>query len=382
MCGIGSITLAKNASPKLLPRLDYATTVLLNALDHRGGDACGVLSIRHDGRCHVVKAPLDSKAFNEGRGTIPTGTRAVAVHTRFATSGSPGWNRNNHPVTCDSTYVLHNGVIWDWRQHGTIPHGTPEVDTYLLAKAAASARQRTKGETIHAHAERVILAAAQEEGSAAVLIAFKGTPTLISAAIDGSPLYAAETAGVRITASTYDAVRKTADALGLTLPIVPYTYSKTIKKAKKGRPARTELVHSTRQDIQALKDGDVLVWHAGTHTNSHIELPQHTRYVPAWQHSSLNAPGAAYAPNDFAWSDPDGDDATYGAIANRLLNQNEDAKWHRCDVCDDWSHEDDCHHAYGGLICPDCYDEIEADAERALEITSARTIETTTPKED
>lgn len=358
MCGIGSITTTKNASPSTLARLDAAAGILLLALDHRGGDACGILTIRADGRCHTIKAPTDAPRFNAGRGQIPAGTRAVAVHTRFATSGEPHWNRNNHPVACEGALVLHNGVIYDHRTPATIQHPEPEVDTYLLAQAAASAATRRKGETVQQHAERVALAMAQEDGSAAVLVAFKGTPTLIAAALSDSPLYHAEAEGVRITASTREAVQRTFAALNITLPIVPYSYEKTIRKAKKGRPAVKQTVQSSREAITYALSGEVMTWHAGTHTAGRIAIPERYHGARTWQSSGLKSltPGSYVTPKgDDHWDNFYGDN--YKQIAERLLN----ADLERCDICDDWTDATDLKLAFGGHICSECLAEIQAD---------------------
>lgn len=353
MCGIGSITTSKTASPSVLARLDHAASTLLRELDHRGGDACGILTIRADGRCHTIKAPCDADTFNKGRGRIPEGTRAIAVHTRFATSGEPCWNRNNHPVTAGKALVLHNGVIWDYRNPNTTPHPEPEVDTYLLAKAAATTSDRLTHESAQQHAERAALAMAQEEGSAAVLLAYRGHPFLASIALNGSPLHHAKHKGIRVTASTHDAVRKTFDALGITLPTIPYSYTKTIKKAKRGKPARTQLIHSTRSAITYANEGDVITWNAGQHTNGHIELPQHYAPLKPWQHNGISETGSYLPAHDDqgAWHDNRISD-----IAAKML----DANTFRCELCDDATITK-LTPAYGLLCCDACLTSMDAD---------------------
>lgn len=352
MCGIGSITLSKTA--KLNPEaLDNAVSTLLDRLDHRGGDACGLMAINAGGIIHTEKAAVIAKHFNTGRQTIPTDTRAVAVHTRMATQGHEGWMRNNHPVQAGRALVIHNGMVWD--DHLTRSPGDPEVDTFALAVAASETAKRAAKETIQAHAERICLALAEEEGSAAVQIAYHGTPGLISARLSGSPLYSAEAEGVRVSASTIDAVGSTFKALGIDLPQEKYTYQVT-KKNKRGKTV-TNAHQGTRDATTCHAEGDVLVWHAGTHTSGHIEIPQSIRYSYA-------------TPYRGAWSGAD-----YASIADRLLasgppadegsdDRTDDpataweADWMRCDCCDDWTHIDDTTEAYGGRICDECSDTI------------------------
>lgn len=346
MCGIGSITLSKTA--KLDPTaLDHAASVLLDALDHRGGDACGLMTISADGVVTTEKGAMRSKHFNDGRQPIPAGTRAIGVHTRMATQGHEGWMRNNHPVESGRALVIHNGMVFD--DHLQRSPGDPEVDTFALAVAAAETAKRSPKETVQAHAERIAAALAEEEGSAAVLVAYHGTPGLISARLSGSPLYSAQSAGVRITASTSGAVVETFAALGLPLPSEDYTYEVT-KKNKLGRTV-TNLHHGTRQRTTMHAEGDVLTWYAGEHTAGAIELPARWSYARPY--------GQSY---QGAWSGED-----YGKLAERLLtsgstdddtNTNNasawEADWIRCDCCDDWHHIDDTVEAYGGRLCDDC----------------------------
>lgn len=369
MCGIGSITFDKTVGPGIVARLDQAVSDMLLALDHRGGDACGLLSIRADGRAHILKAPTHAHTFNKGRGTIPANTRAVAIHTRMATQGEPCWNRNNHPVAAAGALVMHNGIVWD--DHIKRRPGEPEVDTYALALAAASAITRNAGETTQQHAERMALEMAQEDGSAAVLLALRGKPFLMSARLSDSPLYACQVDGVQITASTYRAVEETAEALGLTIPTVPYTYSKIVKKAKKGRPPVTKTINSHRKAIDNLPEGDVLTWNAGTHTAGHITIPLRYQSAPAWQHNSLKAPTSRSALSRMydQWADEDNysytggtptpetnwDDERISTIAARMLEANE----FRCELCDDTT-ATKLTPAYGLLCCDPCLRSMDA----------------------
>lgn len=354
MCGIGSITFDKTVSPSTAARLNLAVSELLYSLDHRGGDACGILSVRADGRAHTQKAPLAARDFNAGRLPLPANTRAVAVHTRFATQGSPGWNRNNHPVSANGALVIHNGVIWENLRR---KHGEPEVDTYALALAAASIPAKPS-ESAQERAERVATALAQEEGSAAVCIGYRGWAGLITARLADSPLYVATVAGVRIAASTRDAVLETAKALKLTIPTEPYSYTVIVKKAKKGRPAKTRTATGTRAAITCAEEGTVLCWHAGTHTTGAIKIPEPYRYAKPW--SATNPPATIVAPNPYdttpisTHDDPaNWSDATYEAVARRLLGADE--TYERCDLCDLCDElTQDTTKWHGATACADC----------------------------
>lgn len=353
MCGIGSITFGKTVSPSTAARLNLAVSELLYELDHRGGDACGILSVRADGRAHVQKAPLAAREFNAGRLRLPDNTRAVAVHTRFATQGSPGWNRNNHPVSANGALVIHNGVIWENLRR---KHGEPEVDTYALALAAARVPAKPS-ESAQERAERIALALAQEEGSAAVCIGYRGWAGLITARLADSPLYVATVAGVRIAASTREAVLETAKALKLEIPSEPYSYSVIVKKAKKGRPAKTRTATGTRKAITCAKEGTVLTWHAGTHTDGAITIPEPYRYAKPWSARTTATDTTPISTHDDPanWSD-----ATYEAVARRLLQADE--TYERCDLCDELTQDTTRWH--GATACADCrrwYETAEVD---------------------
>lgn len=365
MCGLGSITLDKTVGPSVANRLDLAVSALLNALDHRGGDACGIMAVNSLGRVATQKAPMKAKYFNEGRNHIPHDTRAVAVHTRMATQGHEGWNRNNHPVRSQTTHVMHNGMVWD--DHLKRQHGEPEVDTYAIALAAAEiAGAETPG---HQHALDLAHAIAELEGSMAVIVVEEGAPFMATMRIDGSPLYTATVKGVRISASTFGAVQAAADALGINIPQAPYSYE--IKK--KGR----KKTHSgMRADIKLEDEGYVAAWCAGMHTDDIATLP--TRYRAAYTYNRGSTSMVPYTTPVEGWTDdelygighdrgtnamrnsgnwdaiPDEDldeqDANYERIARKLLNAGDD--FDRCVLCDEMTN--DCETWHTVKACAEC----------------------------
>lgn len=359
MCGLGSITFDKTVGPSVANRLDFAVTALLNALDHRGGDACGIMAVNSLGRVATQKAPMKSKYFNDGRNHIPRDTRAVAVHTRMATQGHEGWNRNNHPVRSQTTHVMHNGMVWD--DHLTRQHGEPEVDTYAIAlKAATVAGAATPAPQ---HALDLAHVIAELEGSMAVIVVEEGAPFMATMRIDGSPLYTATAQGVRISASTSAAVQAAADALGITIPQEQYTY----QYKKKGR---NKTKTGMRSAIHLEQEGYVSTWAAGTHTEAKAVLPQRYRYssqssqslVPyggGWSNEERYGVGAEMDEvarrNAANWDripddDLDNQDANYERIARRLLQAGDD--FERCVLCDEMT--DDCETWHTVTACAEC----------------------------
>lgn len=349
MCGLGSITLDKTVGPTTAARMDLAVSALLTALDHRGGDACGIMAINSNGRIATQKAPCKAKHFNEGRNHIPHDTRAVAVHTRMATQGHEAWNRNNHPVRSHATHVMHNGMVWD--DHLKRQHGEPEVDTYAIAVAAAELEgSETPG---HQHALDLAHAIAELEGSMAVIVAEEGAPFMATMRIDGSPLYTAMAQGIRVCASTQAAVQSAFDALGVKLPQVTYNYQVQKKNG------RNKVKTGQRSAIRLEDEGYVAAWCAGTHTDAEASLPVRYRYSTAltpyttgglWSDEERYGVGTSSGNWD---SIPDHDedrDANYERIARRLLNAGDE--FERCQLCDEMT--DDCETWHTVTACADC----------------------------
>lgn len=357
MCGLGSITFDKTVGQTVAGRLDLAVSALLKALDHRGGDACGIMAVNSLGRVHTQKAPCNAKVFDEGRNHIPRDTRAVAIHTRMATQGHEAWNRNNHPVRSKTTHVMHNGMVWD--DHLKRQHGQPEVDTYAIAVLASDvAGADVPGQR---HAEDLAHAIADLDGSMAVIVAEEGAPFLATMRIDGSPLYTLTSQGVRISASTAQACRAAADVLEIPVPFESYTYTITKKHGKKKNK------NGTRPAIGLEPEGYVAAWCAGTHTEAVVDFPVRYR-AAAKRYTSMTPYGGRNGVSE--WSDDelygigqrpsgnwdpidtydDENNARYQNIARKLLDAGDD--FEHCELCDEMT--DDCERWHGASACRDC----------------------------
>lgn len=242
------------------------------------------MAVNLAGEVFYEKAAVDAREFIAGRMQLPEGVRAVGVHTRMATKGAKGWNRNNHPVLAGEALVIHNGVVDD--DHLERDPGHPEVDTYALAVAAYHARERLEGETDRQHAARIAEEMAKVDGSAACVVGFIGQPTMVSMKLNGSPMYYATAHGVRIAASTRKAVEECADAMGLQLP--GKTETVTTKDAKGVETSKTRTV----ENIQMAETGRVLSWHAGSHFMQKIDVPDRVM-TKSWR--TGNGYGTGYA---------------------------------------------------------------------------------------
>lgn len=104
----------------------------------RGTHASGI-SFYQDKKIKIRKAPKSAKVFNF---KLPPNTRHVIGHTRYATSGNPRENQNNHPFGFNTqdgnaTSYAHNGVISnvdELEYKYELPIDDIEVDSWVLGK--------------------------------------------------------------------------------------------------------------------------------------------------------------------------------------------------------------------------------------------------------
>lgn len=110
MCGVfGFIT--KNGSRPELARLRRIAA----ETETRGRHAFGLAWIDADGVLHTFKRP---GAATANLGDLDACRNAVTLvgHCRWATHGDPQDNRNNHPHRAGRGWLVHNGVVRNYRQ--------------------------------------------------------------------------------------------------------------------------------------------------------------------------------------------------------------------------------------------------------------------------
>lgn len=112
MCGIAGIHVFKDENMPKYSKMERAVDVMLAAIDHRGGDATGIVAIA-DGDITHQRASCNAAEFYKERRAIPFYSADILLHTRMATQGSAAFPENNHPVKRGSVYVVHNGHIWN-----------------------------------------------------------------------------------------------------------------------------------------------------------------------------------------------------------------------------------------------------------------------------
>lgn len=113
MCGIAGI-IKYGAKPIEEEQI----SLFLTGNEHRGNDATGMAFQQADGSIQVCKKDIPAWRFvcddiykDFIKEYLNDDTRAVILHTRGATQGSPRDNKNNHPMYFDTTAVVHNGCI-------------------------------------------------------------------------------------------------------------------------------------------------------------------------------------------------------------------------------------------------------------------------------
>lgn len=109
MCGLAGFSLSKQAKT-----IDTAalTRALLLGIEDRGRDATGAAwHSKGDSEVWYVKHNVRASQFLDAVQMDVADARAMVLHTRYATQGSPTAQVNNHPIVRDGLVGVHNGVI-------------------------------------------------------------------------------------------------------------------------------------------------------------------------------------------------------------------------------------------------------------------------------
>ncbi len=198
MCGIAGIHIKPEQRGKL--PVGQMLDELLLGIEHRGRDATGFINMNFDRGLQIDKAAIPASKFIRKRKKIIGNAQSVLGHTRLATQGPKEKNENNHPVQFNTTFVTHNGVIYndaelfrkfDWQRPA-------EVDTVAIAAM------------LHEIGFDQAEGALEElEGSFAIAAVDVEQPgKLLLARGSGSPLFMFESKHLILWASTREAIKK------------------------------------------------------------------------------------------------------------------------------------------------------------------------------
>lgn len=112
MCGITGFCL-KSDRYKNFEWLDDFVDQLLLGIEIRGTDATGIIQQTHDHKVFLQKQAVEATKFVAKRRKLDKDCSFILGHTRLTTKGSPSNFHNNHPVHYNSTFVTHNGSIYN-----------------------------------------------------------------------------------------------------------------------------------------------------------------------------------------------------------------------------------------------------------------------------
>ncbi|GAB6184589.1 class II glutamine amidotransferase [Thermopirellula anaerolimosa] len=182
MCGIFGFLSKDGRGPDLarLRRIAAET-------ETRGRHAFGLAWVDADGNVHTFKRPGAATA-RLGDLEACRGAVAMVGHCRWATHGDPQDNRNNHPHPAGRGWIVHNGVVRNYREllrrYGLRPK--TDCDSEVLGLLM----MRRAGPLV----ERAAWAVAQAEGPLALLGLWR-KPVRLVVVRRGNPLCFSETPG-------------------------------------------------------------------------------------------------------------------------------------------------------------------------------------------
>jgi glucosamine 6-phosphate synthetase-like amidotransferase/phosphosugar isomerase protein len=180
MCGIFGFITKHGAGPDVA-RLKAIAVVT----QRRGAHAFGLAWLKAGGRIETYKRPGAATAcldnLDRCRGAV-----AVIGHCRYATHGHPDDNGNNHPHRAGRGWLVHNGVVHNYRAlvAGHRLTLATECDSEVLGRLMA----RRGGSTLHRAARTAALAL----GDLALLGLWR-RPTRLLIVRREKPLHLAET---------------------------------------------------------------------------------------------------------------------------------------------------------------------------------------------
>lgn len=141
MCGISGVSYGPNGSGAELWSPTEFAQILLPAMVHRGPHAFGYMY--YDGE-YIVTDKFVGRSDNARvvrEIQIPDNIKWLVLHVRYATTGDPANNVNNHPIWHGDLVGVHNGVVRNYKsvlaQTGreVTDEGVSEVDSEAIFAA-------------------------------------------------------------------------------------------------------------------------------------------------------------------------------------------------------------------------------------------------------
>lgn len=193
MCGIAGVRRFGKT-----PITGEELILLLCSIEHRGQHATGVALENPDG-IRVFKAATPawlftkSKAFEEFlEANLTEETTTALLHTRFATTGNPENNENNHPIWDSETAIIHNGMITN--HHHLFSAGnykrSCETDSDIIRAMVSEHGMTEKGvRELNKMAGSAAIACISTKYPGKLLLARSGSPLTFGFTGNGDKLY-------------------------------------------------------------------------------------------------------------------------------------------------------------------------------------------------
>jgi len=191
------------------------------AIERRGRHATGYAYI-DDGATELVKADISARDFVK---VAPMFTdeftvrpRAILLHTRYATQGSPSINQNNHPIhsKVSGLTLIHNGWLTNEAKILSKYNLTKDaaVDSETVLRLIEFFIEKKKKRIITA----IRLAMKELRGVFACALISAKYPDTVWLWRSGNPLhtYSCETTGAFVFASTFDLLYQAIDGADMT----------------------------------------------------------------------------------------------------------------------------------------------------------------------
>lgn len=196
MCGIVGYVGDKNAQDFLISGL--------RRMEYRGYDSAGIVTVSENGEATLLRAPGKIVNLEEKLAKNRRDDKVGIGHTRWATHGEPN-EVNAHPHQAGLIYVVHNGIIENYKELKAQIHGheyKSETDTEVLAALINSFYKDGQ----YALTDAVVQALKLVKGTYGLAVVSVLNPHEIVVARSGSPLVIGVGHGETLVASDASAL--------------------------------------------------------------------------------------------------------------------------------------------------------------------------------